>query len=67
VSELKGENGQRVGYRLLKIDGLENTVSYHATGRDWICDCPDATYTDRPNGCKHCAGLRAALTAAKLL
>jgi hypothetical protein len=68
VAELKDENGHRVGYRLLKIDSLDQTATYDvdATGRDWTCDCPDAVYCDQPGGCKHSAGLRAALKTAGL-
>ena len=69
VSELKDEHGHRVGYRLVKVSGLLDAATYEvdATGKDWTCDCPDAVYCDRPGGCKHSAGLKAALKAANLL
>ena len=69
VGENKDNDGRRLGFRLVKIDALDKTATYDVeiTPYGWRCDCPDATYTDRPGGCKHCAGLRAALTAAKLL
>jgi hypothetical protein len=53
-------NGQLTGYRLTKEDGT--TYDIDATANPWRCDCPDATFhPERPGGCKHCAGLRAAL------
>ena len=33
----------------------------------WRCDCGDATFRTRPNGCKHAAGLFAALESIGLL
>jgi hypothetical protein len=57
------------GYRLIKIDALLNAATYDVeiTANGFRCDCPDATYTDRPGGCKHCRGLAAGLKAANLL
>jgi hypothetical protein len=57
------------GWRLIKIDGLEHTATYDVeiTTHGLRCDCPDASFVDRPGGCKHAAGLHAALTAAKLI
>jgi hypothetical protein len=52
--------GERTGYRLEKLDGAVYDID--ATGAQWICDCPDATYRQR--ACKHVAALRAALAAA---
>ena len=64
-----GDTVRSSAIKLIKIDGLEQTATYDvdATGKDWTCDCPDAVYVDRPNGCKHSVGLRAALKAANLL
>lgn len=69
VTANKDKNGRLLGYRLVKIDGLERTATYDVdvTTPHWTCDCPDATFTDRPGGCKHIGGLRAALRAAGLL
>jgi hypothetical protein len=50
-----------VGYRLVKIDALDKTTTYDVNADTWECDCPDATHTDRPGGCKHSKALRAAL------
>ena len=69
VTENRCADGRRLGFRLVKIDSLEKTATYDVeiTAHGFRCDCPDATYTDRPGGCKHAAGLKAALAAAKLL
>ena len=56
-------DGRTVGYRLEKPDGTAYDVSTEA--ESWRCDCPDGTYRpERPGGCKHVAGLRAALASA---
>lgn len=62
------------GFRLVKIDGLAKTATYdlERTPHGLRCDCPDATWTDRPDaalgcGCKHAKALAAALRAANLL
>jgi hypothetical protein len=62
VQRLKdGENV--VGYRLTKA-GVENPVyDVEQIGDRFRCDCPDATHTDRPGGCKHVRSLRVALAA----
>jgi len=69
VTENKDNDGRRIGFRLVKIDGLEHTATYdvETIHGEFRCDCPDAIYSERPNGCKHAAGLKAALTAAKLI
>jgi hypothetical protein len=69
VAENKDTDGRRLGFRLVKIDGLDQTATYdmEITAHGFRCDCPDATYTDRPGGCKHAAGLKAALKSANLL
>jgi hypothetical protein len=50
-----------VGFRLVKA-GIEEKT-YDVNAETWECDCPDATHTDRPGGCKHSKALRAALAA----
>jgi hypothetical protein len=74
VGENKDNDGRRLGFRLIKIDGLLETATYDVeiTAHGVRCDCPDALYCDRPGeaagcGCKHAKGLPAALAAAKLL
>src|SRR5437764_1219612 len=68
VRELKDGDGDRAGFQLVKIDALDKTETYdidlYGSGNVWTCDCPDAVYANRPGGCKHVCGLRAALTAA---
>lgn len=51
-----------LGYRLTKTDGSGIAYDVDTTVSPWKCDCPDNTYTCRPDGqCKHAKGLRAAL------
>lgn len=63
VSEYLHPDGSGVyGYKLRKEDGTTYDISIPDqvyNGR-WECECPDAVYNDRPNTCKHCAGVRAA-------
>src|SRR5262245_8503825 len=50
------------GFRLTKPDGT--VYDLDTTQEPWVCDCPDATFhPERPDGCKHAKGLRAALPA----
>src|SRR5262249_28347705 len=53
----------RLGFRLQKTDGTVYDID--ATQAFWTCDCPDFQFrrTNDPKGCKHLAGLRAALKA----
>lgn len=54
------DRGQLVGYRLIQADG----TTYDVDADTWVCSCPDAiARPDRPGGCRHVAGLRAALAA----
>jgi hypothetical protein len=63
VNVLRGTGRAINGYRLCKADGTAYDVNTEA--EPWTCDCPDATFhPERPGGCKHVAGLRAALAAA---
>jgi hypothetical protein len=58
------KDGDKItGYRLVKIDSFDQTATYDVeiTPHGFRCDCPDATYSDRPGGCKHAVGLKAAL------
>lgn len=80
VREIR-DGGRLVGYRLTKFDRevlasdapeLAETDVYEIDlsfgGGAWVCSCPDATFRPhRPGGCRHCAGLRAALKAVGLL
>lgn len=52
-------DGILLGYRLNKADGTAYDLPADLSG----CDCPDATYRERPGGCKHRRSLRAALAA----
>jgi hypothetical protein len=52
-------DGRVIAYRLEKLDGA--TYDIDATGPQWTCDCPDATYRQRE--CKHLRAVRAALAA----
>jgi hypothetical protein len=61
VTVHRNEAGQAQGYRLEKPDGTAYDID--TTGRDWLCDCPDATYRQRE--CKHAKALRAALASNK--
>src|SRR5262245_7591918 len=45
------DGGKVLGYRLTKAGVVETT--YDVDAETWACDCPDATHTDRPGGCKH--------------
>jgi hypothetical protein len=71
--EVLRDGPKLTGYSLIKFDSLDKTATYDIDAtfspdpRHWCCDCPDATYTDRPGGCKHLCGLVAALRAAGLL
>ena len=74
VESNREATGHLRGYRLTKITSLEEAVVYDVeiTPHGLRCDCPDATYVERSGdapgcGCKHAKGLKAALTAAKLL
>lgn len=75
VETIRDAAGRRVGYRLTKVDGEAETTTYDIDctfslndPRHWGCDCPDGTFReDRPGGCKHIAGLVAALKVANLL
>ena len=68
VATNKDDDGLLLGWRLVKIDALDKTSTYDVeiTPHGLRCDCPDATYADRPGGCKHVCGLRAGLKAAGL-
>ncbi len=53
------------GYRMEKSNGT--TYDIDATAEPWTCDCKDYLYRRAgldPKGCKHIAGLKAALAAA---
>jgi hypothetical protein len=60
--------GKLRGFRLIKVAALDKTATYdlELTPHGLRCDCPDATFCDRPGGCKHAVGLAAALKAANL-
>ncbi len=70
VQRTTDRQGRSIGYRLTKA-GLVNTV-YDVeqvelgSERYLVCDCPDATYVDRPGGCKHGKALKAALSVCGL-
>lgn len=73
VESVRDGNALR-GYRLIKIAPLDETATYdlEITPYGLRCDCPDALYTDRPDGaagcaCKHAKGVLAALKSAKLI
>ena len=59
VSTHRDDKGRLLGYRLVKLDALDKTETYDIDAtfghdpRHWQCDCADATYVDRPGGCKH--------------
>src|SRR5262245_7380854 len=61
-----GASEEVVGYALTNLD---NGKQHHidVSGPGWRCDCGDATFRERPRGCKHVAGLRAALKYLGLL
>ncbi len=65
VLRLSDPDGETVGYRLMKLtDYIIDRVVYDidvCCGKDWLCDCPDATYQQRE--CKHVRALRAALAS----
>lgn len=68
VERLDDGKGNVVGYRLTKKDnGAVYDLDATFGGGVLICDCPDATYVDRPGGCKHSRGLSTALKSANLL
>jgi hypothetical protein len=52
-------DGCLTGYALVKADGTVYDLPPDLSS----CDCPDATFTDRPGGCKHRKALQAALAA----
>lgn len=53
----KLKRGIRI-YHLLSADGASYNVSLKKQDQP-RCDCPDATFRDRPNCCKHLAALTA--------
>ena len=61
VTVHRDRDGRALGYRLERRDGTAYDID--ATGPDWQCDCPDATYRQRE--CKHARALRAALASNK--
>jgi len=74
VQSNREADGRLRGYRLTKITRLEEAAVYDVeiTPHGLRCDCPDATYVERPGdapgcGCKHAKGLKAALMAAKFM
>ena len=55
------------GFRLTKPDGTVYDIDTNTSWGGWSCDCPDGTYRGhRPGGCRHVAGLRAALAAPRV-
>lgn len=65
VQRLADPDGCTVGFRLMKLTWYIVDRKFYdidVTGRDWLCDCPDAQFQNRE--CKHCHALRAALKAA---
>jgi hypothetical protein len=52
-----------LGYRLTKAGTEDAVYDLEAVdgGNSLRCDCPDATYVDRPGGCKHSKALSVAL------
>jgi hypothetical protein len=61
-----GASEEVVGYALTNLD---NGKQHHidVSGPAWRCDCGDACFRERPKGCKHVAGLCAALKHLGLL
>jgi hypothetical protein len=55
------------GYRLFAYDGRRQTSTCYDLPTDLsACDCPDATYRAKPEGCKHRRALAALRGAGKL-
>src|SRR5262249_30097190 len=52
-------------YQLFGFDEKKGEPSHYDVAGD-SCDCPDATYRDRPGGCKHCRAIAALINAGKL-
>jgi hypothetical protein len=69
VQRLRDPEGETLGFRLMKLaDYIVDRKVYDVDvtlGKDWLCDCPDATFQNRE--CKHARALRAALAHNGLL
>jgi hypothetical protein len=65
VQRLTDHDGETVGFRMMKLtDFIVDRKVYDidvTLGKDWVCDCPDATFQNR--ACKHARALRAALAS----
>ena len=54
------------GFRLMRVADEGKVVTYQQSGNLLRCDCPDATYRPRKDGCKHCRALAALRAANKI-
>jgi hypothetical protein len=64
VLRLADPDGETVGFRMMKLTAFivdRKVYDLDVTGKDWVCDCPDATFQNR--ACKHARALRAALAS----
>src|SRR5262245_4613569 len=54
-------------YSLFGFDARKGETTHYDVSADCKeCDCADATYRNRPGGCKHCRALSAMINAGKL-